>query len=738
MADSSNQREKIAILGGGMGALTSAYWLSHTPELREKYEITIYQMGWRLGGKLASGSNTENHFRNEEHGIHVWFGFYDNAFGTLKEVYEKLAVIYPKYRYQTYLDAMKPQTLTPFGNYINGKYGWWNVEWPTLPGTPGVGDVLPEPLEIVLEILERLHKHSGSLISEFTVKPKGSASPLKWIKWAALSVVSVFSKFSKNKKPTEMLGFLQTAKETVKASMEALKDNSITDEKVSKHHVSVIYFLIKEFQKIVMPLLVEIAKSNPDKHPFISAIDIGVAWLAGFFNPEYGITKDFNLNRVNNFDFRDWLIRNGGKSEIMNESSWIRALYDTPYEYVDGDLSKPSFAVAPASIFGIRAGLTYKGAVLYLPQAGFGEAVISPLYEVLKSQGVKFKFFHKVKKLKLTPDQNQIKSVIFERQVDTVDGKDYNPVFWTEANLISWPVQPLWEQIKNGTEMKKNNVNWESNWNQWPAAGETIIEGGVEFDRVILAVALGAFKKLNDQDESFAKELIDADQNFSAMCENLNIVATFGQQFWCTKTLADLGWDKKPASVSGPEPVDVWIDMSQVLETEQWDKNKSPLSLQYLTGPTATTLYRNPTSMADTPKKGKELIRDVTVKWLNSFGTVNFPKAATQSGAFDWNVLFDESNQQGEARIDAQYLRLNVDPTECCVHSAKDTVQYRRKPEQSGFTNLYLAGDWTYTGINVTCVEATTISGKMAARAISGQPKHIVGETFLNQQEVKS
>ncbi len=75
-------KEKIAILGGGIGALTTAFYLSHTQELRDRYELSVHQVGWRLGGKLNSVRNLEpgKNKRNEEHGLHVWFGFYENAF----------------------------------------------------------------------------------------------------------------------------------------------------------------------------------------------------------------------------------------------------------------------------------------------------------------------------------------------------------------------------------------------------------------------------------------------------------------------------------------------------------------------------------------------------------------------------------------------------------------------------------------------------------------------------------
>ena len=79
--------QKIAVLGGGMGSLTSVFKLTSDPEWQSKYEITVYQMGWRLGGKGASGRNGSIGERIEEHGLHLWFGFYDNAFNLIQQVY---------------------------------------------------------------------------------------------------------------------------------------------------------------------------------------------------------------------------------------------------------------------------------------------------------------------------------------------------------------------------------------------------------------------------------------------------------------------------------------------------------------------------------------------------------------------------------------------------------------------------------------------------------------------------
>ena len=79
---------KVAILGGGMAGLTAAWRLSE-PGWRDRFDsITVYQRGWRLGGKGASSRGV--HGRIEEHGLHIWLGYYENAFGLLRECYSEL------------------------------------------------------------------------------------------------------------------------------------------------------------------------------------------------------------------------------------------------------------------------------------------------------------------------------------------------------------------------------------------------------------------------------------------------------------------------------------------------------------------------------------------------------------------------------------------------------------------------------------------------------------------------
>ena len=154
-------KKRIAILGGGMAGLSAAYQLTKTPELREQNDVTLYQMGWRLGGKAASGRDKIG--RNLEHGLHVWFGCYENTFQMVQEVYAARPDT-TKWAIPTWQDAAKPQVFTPLGTKdSDNTWRYWPLTWATNDGQPGDGRLLPtlpEMLETLIDwiLLYLTHK----------------------------------------------------------------------------------------------------------------------------------------------------------------------------------------------------------------------------------------------------------------------------------------------------------------------------------------------------------------------------------------------------------------------------------------------------------------------------------------------------------------------------------------------------------------------------------------------------
>src|SRR5271170_5307538 len=155
--------QKIAILGGGIGALATAAELTNDPNWQKNYDITIYQMGWRLGGKGASGRNRDISNRIQEHGIHLWMGFYENAFQMIRQVYDEAHTknLMPQSPFTDARKAFSPMNYTPMMEQIGNTWKIWPLTWPASAEFPGNESTFaqeqqpPTPLDFVKILLNR-------------------------------------------------------------------------------------------------------------------------------------------------------------------------------------------------------------------------------------------------------------------------------------------------------------------------------------------------------------------------------------------------------------------------------------------------------------------------------------------------------------------------------------------------------------------------------------------------------
>jgi uncharacterized protein with NAD-binding domain and iron-sulfur cluster len=90
-------------------------------------------------------------------------------------------------------------------------------------------------------------------------------------------------------------------------------------------------------------------------------------------------------------------------------------------------------------------------------------------------------------------------------------------------------------------------------------------------------------------------------------------------------------------------------------------------------------------------------------------------------GGIRWDLLCGWDGTS--APLSSQYLRVNLDPSDRYVMCVPGSDEYRLRSDESGFDNLYLAGDWTDNGINAGCIEAAVLSGLQAANAIQGRAR---------------
>jgi uncharacterized protein with NAD-binding domain and iron-sulfur cluster len=383
------------------------------------------------------------------------------------------------------------------------------------------------------------------------------------------------------------------------------------------------------------------------------------------------------------------------------------------FGYVEGDKRRPDLAAGKALQAMIRIVLEYKGAVLWKMQAGMGDTVLTPLYDVLRSRGVRFRFFHQVTKLCVSADGASVQSVEVQPQARVKRGS-YNPIV-TVGHLRCWPSEPKWQELERGEELRARGVNFEQE--RGPLELKTmVLQAEEDYDELVLGIPVGALPPL-------CEELAGANARFKAMLEHSDTVMTEGIQLWLMHSATELGWPHEDAiATSYVARADTYSNMPQLLPRETWSSSQAPAEVVYLCG-----VLRH--EGVHTQKDADARVRENALGFLEHDVLRLWPRGATDAGeGLRWDELAADPGLRGRARLGAQFLRANFQPTERYVLTRAGSVTYRLRADESGFTNLKLAGDWTRNGIDGGSVEAAITSGMQAARAISGHPRTIQGE----------
>lgn len=708
-------KRRVVICGAGIAGLTAAYELT-APELNGAYDVTVYQLGWRPGGKLASGRDSRG--RNIEHGLHIWFGFYENAFRLLREVYDEWRPSHGQ-RITKAEDAIRAQRFTPIGNDAQGAPAWIDICFPENAGEPGVGDVdlsLATCLVNCLNLLLRLYDRTLSANSRMqAIEP---VLPID--RKTAQMLARNRGEAHRMALPEEL-----TARQYLEVAAEQLAE---FDEQRAWLAPEEIGFVPKALKEISTAVNKAGYAAIPDGELLAQTLELAAAFLDGIFADI--VLEQREISEIDGMDFRDWLVRHGAARSIVKQNRFVRALYDTMFQYPDGEIAKASYGAGTASQVVLRMLGTYRGALAWELQAGAGEALIAPLFEVLRARDVEFHFFHKLTGVGISPDGVSVSSLRFDRQVRLKDPTiDFEPPE-LRFGFMGWGTTPNWGKIKDGERLEALKVDLESHWcNEKVCTFQ--IERIADFDEVVLAVPLGVLKDFGSG-ESPCQELINSSEQFKSMTEKLQLVPSISVQLWTSIGLADLGWTApKPALVSGPEPLDIWADMSQLRVGEIYANGAPAASLQYLCDVFPSTLYKRPSTQLGVKDEAQAKALYRATDWLTTKASVLWPRAYPQ-GQFDWNVLYAPGNLNGQDRLSAQVVRANINPSDCCVATSAASTAWRLKTGGTGIEHLYLAGAWIDTGFNTECVEAAVMSGMQAARAITGEAKVIPGETFLH------
>lgn len=723
----ATQPQRIAILGGGVGAMTAAFWLSSQDDWQDRYQIDVYQMGWRLGGKGASGRNAEMAERIEEHGLHIWFGFYDNGFNLMQQAYAELdrPASSPL---ATWTDAFKPQHYVCLAELIENDWRVWPVNTPELPGTPGTPRAQETIGTAMAELLDWQRSWFESWVQTY-FEYKGTAfrmgehreSRLHEILTAVHAGVSVIEDVG------DPLVVVRKARDLARSSAQSAPTGGAT----TSDWPSVLK-LLQDLQHALHDVAAWCG--NPDTWPddwrrLYLAMDLSLAVGIGMLADDV-IGKGFEV--INNVDFRTWIAQHGAQA-VSIDSAPVRGFYDLVFAYQNGDPQKPNMEAGTMLRGMLKVGLGYRGALMYKMQAGMGDVVFAPLYEVLKRRGVRFHYFHKLCELRPDATSGRVDEIELEQQV-TLIGDDYDPLVDVK-DLPCWPSKPLYEQIdpQQAKLLQEAGINLESHWSNWPERYQQLtghplprktLRYGIDFDQIVFGLSVASLVEV-------AQPLLAVSPSLQQCSEKVSAVATQAYQVWMNQDLKGLGWNypgangEEPVLAGFTEPFDTWAPMDQLLCREAWAPDDEPKNVSYFCSALALDAYP-PSDDHGFPAHCAGLVKAAAIHQLNT--QIGALWTNVGENGFPWTWLVDPAGGAGVVRFDAQYWRANVDPSERYVLSIVDSSKYRLKSDQSGFTNLFLAGDWLKTGLDAGCVEAAVMGGMQASRAISGWPAVIQGE----------
>jgi uncharacterized protein with NAD-binding domain and iron-sulfur cluster len=441
MSEVASQKKKIAVLGGGMGSLTAVWELTNQPDWNTLYEITVYQLGWRLGGKGASGRNmkpiqgatkpaneaieTENippSYRIEEHGLHIFFGFYENAFRILKQAYDELHELGDDSPFKSVADAFKPHSYVVLQEYYKDRWVHWEMNFSTNDLHPweggGTGSLLKHIETTIKFILSNWRNFKNSLTASRLIEDK-------------LKEVEVR---------------LQVLEETMTAVAEGLIPSGT--ERLIPSGLDILLAPIKIQLKVINGLMQPMYRSeellrDDDQRRRLITINFAISNLTGLLEDNV-ISNGFDS--INEYDYAEWLRRNGAL-EVTIQAPLVRMLYDLVYGFEQGDINKPRFAAGVALKALSKMLFEYDGAVMWKMQAGMGDVVFGPIYKVLKHRGVKFEFFRNVTHIGLSEDKKSIDNIKINLQATIRDNQEYEPLIEVK-NLRCWPSEPLYDQLE--------------------------------------------------------------------------------------------------------------------------------------------------------------------------------------------------------------------------------------------------------------------------------------------------
>jgi hypothetical protein len=426
---------------------------------------------------------------------------------------------------------------------------------------------------------------------------------------------------------------------------------------------------------------------------------------------------------------------------VTVNSALITTWYDAVIAYEHGNKEKANTSAGVCVHAMLRSLLTYKGAFAYQMRAEVGDSYIAPIVRALELLNVKFHFYHRVKQVVTDARSREVTRIVLARQSnEPCNGAEFIDVeVWKKGRVVgtrkAWPAAPL-----RPIDTKPGEPPIDSYYSTRETGRITLNrrtvpgdENSGDFDFVVSALPIGVVDDV----------LVDeGGQRLSAVpgrwkdCHT-HVQSTESQaiRMWFSVPLGpqkvrgkSLGWRHDPPILSGYKwPHSTYEDNSQAVDVHGFPEGEELHAIGTVFGPLETGPH-DVRSIAH-EKAQRAHAERAAAEFMNKGMLELWPGLESPLGSkqVDWSCFVDLTGEQGPLRFKWQHVSVNVGPTEAYVMCFHKTLKHRLRADESGFRNLYLAGDWTRNGVDVGTVEGAVISGLKAAQAISGVENPIVG-----------
>ena len=497
----------------------------------------------------------------------VWFGFYDNAFRLMRDAYEELGRE-PGTPLATIDDAFKPcDRLVLYDRQGDGWHAH-TLDFPRNLQRPGEPGELPTFWEMAERAcrwgLSAWRALSGDRDLDLT-EPDLPFVP-DWFEDLASELAGDVLDLPRGRGAPARAG-----------RAPGPRTAGHTDHLVARQAAQpALLVRLLGFRDWLWLLLREPMEDDAELRFFFTFVDAGVSTVAGIV--EDGVLER-GFDAVNDEEWAAWLARHGAKEVTLGRTPELRApvlraVYDVAFGFPGGSIAAADVAAGTATSDLLRLVFSYRGSFMRKMQAGMGDTVFTPVYEVLRRRGVRFKFFHEVTKLGVAGHDKRVDSIEVVPQVELRDGaEEYLPLADVRG-LPCWPSEPLWDQLEPAArghdfELRPNPLGRDP----------LLLRRGEDFDAVVLGIPVGAL-------EPICRELMARDERFRRGIERAVTVQTQAFQVWANRHGPELGWTHEGNSVAGcyVEPIDTYCDMTHLIPREDWKQADDVRTIAYLCG----------------------------------------------------------------------------------------------------------------------------------------------------------